>query len=231
MTTTQTISREQLLFCLSEFEGAARDARAIEDDLYAQECEEVAAVIQEVLQYRHAMDSEPVAVTDERAAFETIMEKRFKDSIDRRPAKNGDGEYFAWDMQVAWIVWQARAAMQSFGNSEQLKAELATGDFRENVNSSTENFRENPETSTSEPVSQRYTLPPHIYRELVNQLRDTAVKYQGSQQLRAALCKTLCAVITPAVPEQQNRQQNIPEYIPVWGRSGKWAYLKDEDDD
>lgn len=56
--------------------------------------------------------------------------------------------------------WNAcRAAMQSFGNSEQLKAEPATGDFRENGNSSTENFREITETSTNVPVSQRYTLP------------------------------------------------------------------------
>lgn len=42
----------------------------------------------------------PVSVPDERAAFETFMEKRFNDCIDRRLVKNGDGEYFAWDMQV-----------------------------------------------------------------------------------------------------------------------------------
>lgn len=53
----------------------------------------------------------PVSVPAERAAFETFMEKRFKDLIDRRLVKNGDGEYFAWDMQVAWIVWQERAAL------------------------------------------------------------------------------------------------------------------------
>ena len=53
----------------------------------------------------------PVSVPDERSAFETFMEKRFKDCIDRRLVKNGDGEYFAWDMQVAWITWQGRAAM------------------------------------------------------------------------------------------------------------------------
>lgn len=52
-----------------------------------------------------------VSVPDERAAFETFMEERFKDCIDRRLVKNGDGEYSAWDMQVAWIVWQERAAM------------------------------------------------------------------------------------------------------------------------
>lgn len=53
----------------------------------------------------------PVSVRDERTAFETFMEKRFKDCIDRRLVKNGDGEYVAWDMQVAWIVWNLRAAM------------------------------------------------------------------------------------------------------------------------
>ena len=62
----------------------------------------------------HNMEQQLAAVVsapDERAAFETFMEKRFKDCIDRRMVKNGGGEYFAWDMQVAWIVWQERAAM------------------------------------------------------------------------------------------------------------------------
>lgn len=58
-------------------------------------------------------------------------------------------------------------------------------------------------TMQAEPVNQRYTLPPHIYRELVNQLRDTAVKYQGCQQLREQLSETLSTVITPAAPEQK----------------------------
>lgn len=47
------------------------------------------------------------------------------------------------------------------------------------------------------------TVPPHIYRELVNQLRDAAVKYQGCQQLREQLSATLRTVITPAAPEQE----------------------------
>lgn len=57
-------------------------------------------------------------LTDEQAAFEKFMEDNFHDSIDRRHVKNGDGGYFAWDMVVAWIVWQGRAALQS-GNSGQ----------------------------------------------------------------------------------------------------------------
>lgn len=37
----------------------------------------------------------------------------------------------------------------------------------------------------------RISLKPHVYRELVNQLRDTAVKYAGCQQLREQLSRTL----------------------------------------
>ncbi|EGO4384930.1 TPA: hypothetical protein L1528_005023 [Escherichia coli] len=65
------------------------------------------------------------AVSDERAAYELFMEKRFGESVDRRRAKNGDSEYMAWDMAIGWIIWCHRAAMPQAGN------------FRENKNSST----------------------------------------------------------------------------------------------
>lgn len=42
-----------------------------------------------------------------------------------------------------------------------------------------------------ETQQQQISLKPHIYRELVNNLRDTAVKYAGSQQLREQLSRTL----------------------------------------
>ena len=57
----------------------------------------------------------PVSVPDERAAFESFMAERFGGAIDRSRVKNGDEEYFAWDMAVAWIVWQGRAAMLKAG--------------------------------------------------------------------------------------------------------------------
>ncbi|EEN4005951.1 hypothetical protein CB293_23235 [Salmonella enterica subsp. enterica serovar Kentucky] len=57
----------------------------------------------------------------------------------------------------------------------------------------------------AEPVTTSYKLPPHIYRELVNRLRDTAVKYQGCQQLREQLSRTLQEVIQPAAPQQEVR--------------------------
>lgn len=58
--------------------------------------------------YRHA--GQPVT-QDEREAFEAFMAKRFGDLVDQRRAKNGDQGYMAWDMVVAWTVWQARATM------------------------------------------------------------------------------------------------------------------------
>lgn len=51
------------------------------------------------------------AVSDERAAYELFMEKRFGESVDRRRAKNGDSEYMAWDMALGWIIWCHRATM------------------------------------------------------------------------------------------------------------------------
>lgn len=53
----------------------------------------------------------PAAVSDERAAYELFMEKRFGESVDRRRAKNGDREYMAWDMALGWIIWCHRAAI------------------------------------------------------------------------------------------------------------------------
>ena len=55
----------------------------------------------------------------------------------------------------------------------------------------------------AEPVTTAYKLPPHIFRELVNRLRDTAVKYQGCQQLREQLSRTLQEVIQPAAPQRE----------------------------
>ncbi|EIM2944853.1 TPA: DUF551 domain-containing protein [Escherichia coli] len=57
------------------------------------------------------------AVSDERAAYELFMEKRFGESVDRRRAKNGDKEYMAWDMALGWIIWCHRAAMLQGGQA------------------------------------------------------------------------------------------------------------------
>ena len=68
----------------------------------------------------------------------------------------------------------------------------------------------------AEPVTTAYKLPPHIFRELVNRLRDTAVKYQGCQQLREQLSRTLQEVIQPAAPKQETREQIIARNSFPW---------------
>ena len=59
--------------------------------------------------YLHAQQAPVVQKLDEREAFEAFMEGRFGDTVDRRRAKNGDQGYMAWDMAMAWVVWEARA--------------------------------------------------------------------------------------------------------------------------
>ncbi|MBE5255621.1 hypothetical protein INR59_16750 [Serratia marcescens] len=52
----------------------------------------------------------------------------------------------------------------------------------------------------AQPVSSGYKLPPHVYRELVNSLRDTAVKFSGTEQLRERLNTALSKFIEPDHP-------------------------------
>ncbi|MDI7592240.1 hypothetical protein QLY72_07275 [Cronobacter malonaticus] len=48
-----------------------------------------------------------------REQFEAAIKQKYGDLIDQGVCKNGDGEYMAWDMQVAWWAWQAsRAAVE-----------------------------------------------------------------------------------------------------------------------
>ena len=49
-------------------------------------------------------------MNNEREAFEAYMADRYKNTVDQRVCINSDGDYMAWDMQVAWHVWQAAKA-------------------------------------------------------------------------------------------------------------------------
>lgn len=57
-----------------------------------------------------------------------------------------------------------------------------------------------------QPVSGSYKLPPHAYRELVNSLRDTAVKYSGTNQLRERLNTVLSQFIEPDHPHTRTTE-------------------------
>ena len=45
-----------------------------------------------------------------REAFEAYMAEKYKNLMDRRKCLNNGGGYMAWDMNVAWQVWQAAKA-------------------------------------------------------------------------------------------------------------------------
>ncbi|HGM4764625.1 TPA: hypothetical protein ACKQDC_000138 [Serratia marcescens] len=60
--------------------------------------------------------------------------------------------------------------------------------------------REEVERLLAQPVSSGYKLPPHVYRELVNSLRDTAVKFSDTEQLRERLNTALSKFIEPDHP-------------------------------
>ncbi len=62
-----------------------------------------------------------------REKFEQAIKARFGDSIDYRLCKNSDGEYMAWDMQVAWWAWQAAETNMAvqLANAESKCRELA----------------------------------------------------------------------------------------------------------
>ena len=63
-----------------------------------------------------------------REKFEQAIKARFGDLIDYRVCKNSDGEYMAWDMQVAWWAWQASEASTAvqLANAESKCRELAS---------------------------------------------------------------------------------------------------------
>ena len=49
-------------------------------------------------------------IQEEREAFEAYMAEKYKSLMVRRQCLNNGGGYMAWDMNVAWQVWQAATA-------------------------------------------------------------------------------------------------------------------------
>ncbi|HGX3267342.1 TPA: hypothetical protein ACNH1H_000395 [Citrobacter koseri] len=106
---------------------------------------------------------------------------------------------------AAWLAWQARAKL---GSPTAPVVPEATCDDDGNTKSEFDHGwnacraamlnHSGRVTDMVEHVSQPYKLPPHVYRELVNQLHSTAMKYSGCQQLREQISRTLGTVLGPA---------------------------------
>lgn len=79
-------------------------------------------------------------IQKERKAFEAYMADRYKSTMDQRVCINSDGDYMAWDMQVAWNVWKTVKA-QAVPN---LHYEILVKSIIEHVDSHLEhNFLDN----------------------------------------------------------------------------------------
>ena len=52
----------------------------------------------------------------------------------------------------------------------------------------------------SKPFNENNNMKPHLYRELVNELRDVAKEYAHTQQLRERIAHTLGRYVTPDSP-------------------------------
>lgn len=131
----------------------------------------------------YILTAPPTAVVpDERETFEAFMEKRFGDIVDQRRAKNGDQGYMAWDMAVAWIVWQHCAAMLQAGNSPVIGIDLAS----------------EPDRS----VEVRYFAPPGyvmVPKELTCEMDDAA--WQAYHETRSM--SDIWAALLSAAPQQE----------------------------
>lgn len=96
------VATKTLLEALARREGYNADMAAMTVEQLADQ--------EDALNLIKAMMPAP-AVPDERTAFESFVAQKFGELVDQRRAKNGDNEYMAWDMAMAWIVWQGRSAM------------------------------------------------------------------------------------------------------------------------
>lgn len=110
---TTPLSEQRLLTLLCDFEGAGKDARDIGDDPYAQECEDTASIIREVLQHRQA--GTPVPHTEmpadkleaERALFDAFMASDYSPD---RSGETSEADEKAFQ-EVLFHIWQARATV------------------------------------------------------------------------------------------------------------------------
>lgn len=72
------------------------------------------------------------------------------------------------------------------------------------------NYPDIPDSSVPTPgkgvTGERIRIKPHVYRELVNRLHDTAIKCAGTQQLRERISRVLGDVITPYHHKQAEKR-------------------------
>lgn len=76
-------------------------------------------------------------IEKERELFEAYMAEKYKNLVDRRLCLNNGGGYMAWDMNVAWQVWQAAKAQAVPDQVLDAPACVGGGTFQKGVKWST----------------------------------------------------------------------------------------------
>ncbi|HFZ4875194.1 TPA: hypothetical protein ACIKT7_000627 [Serratia marcescens] len=95
---------------------------------------------------------------------------------------------------------QVMAALALIGVKYERKGDACRAAMLENIGKPAPQLDSVVTRHADKPVSGGYKLPPHVYRELVNSLRDTAVKFSGTEQLRERLNTALSQFIEPDHP-------------------------------
>ncbi|HHB6676811.1 TPA: hypothetical protein ACN78K_002218 [Enterobacter hormaechei] len=192
-----TFTKEQLQN-LIEFNSSDSDGQANAESWEVHKLAEMALA---------GMEAEPVASPFGYLRVVSGRSFQIMEGSTRPPDRSGDcaGPWFPiWTSAPAPqpLTTSERAELENYRNAQQVVPEPLAGDIDADDHPLTWSYHNGWNSCRAamlqgaEPVTTAYKLPPHVYRELVNSLRDTAVKYQGCQQLREQISETLSAVIT-----------------------------------
>ncbi|MGP0902057.1 hypothetical protein [Serratia sp. CY76391] len=107
---------------------------------------------------------------------------------------------FHSDEGVMVRLEQVMAALALIGVKYERKGDACRAAMLENIDKPAPQLDSVVTRHAEQPVSSGYKLVPHVYRELVNSLRDTAVKFSGTEQLRERLNTALSQFIEPDHP-------------------------------
>ncbi|MEF8912586.1 ead/Ea22-like family protein [Escherichia coli] len=104
--------------------------------------------------------------------------------------------------EVNDAAWKLHNMLTEHGPLNGRQFNNLKGCFYEALKVAMRNYPVTPDSSAQAPgkggfPGERIRIKPHVYRELVNRLHDTAIKCAGTQQLRERISRVLGEVITP----------------------------------
>ncbi|HDN3107424.1 TPA: hypothetical protein P1L88_004088 [Escherichia coli] len=104
--------------------------------------------------------------------------------------------------EVNDAAWKLHNMLTEHGPLNGRQFNNLKGCFYEALKVAMRNYPDIPDSSAQAPgkggfPGERIRIKPHVYRELVNRLHDTAIKCAGTQQLRERISRVLGEVITP----------------------------------